>query len=663
MVRPRSLTLEPLEDRTTPSVYGIPWLDPGRLTLSFAPDGTQIVGHTSDLFATLNATLDTPVWQREILRAFQTWATQANLNVSVKADGGQPFGSPGQLQHDPRFGDIRVGAHPMSLDVLAVSVPHDPFLLNTLAGDVFLNSAYTFSGSNLFPILLHEAGHVLGLEHSSDADSVMYSHFNDRTALTAGDVDALRALYGARAPDLHEGHTGNETFGTAARIRHPARPRGPYNGSTPLVLFGDITAATDVDMYSVQPPNNYSGPVTFRVQTAGISALAPRLTVYNAAGQALGEASSTDPFGAVLSVTLPSVQRNATYYAKAQSASGDIFGIGGYGLAVTFNANLLTSLTALDQVLRSPYETLSAEEIDSLFLDPTHTFFNDDHHTNDTFSRATPLNPRPGLGINPNQEYLASLSDATDVDFYRLNLNPAHYGEVSVMTVSLWGISSNGVLPRAAIYQANHDPVPAQVLVNGNGTYTIQAPLSHPGGVYYLRVFAPAQAEDRVGNYSLRIYFGNREAELTTFAAGTLSSTTPEQYGTLYVARSQLFQFVLSADAFGVPADARVNMTIYDSQGAEVFRLVAGVGGPVSGPSLFLTPGAYTVRFSVQSPSGGAIPPLRFLLRGAGLSDPIGPVLDDPTLLPMYTSSTDPTLYEYPGDFLLLSTYLWILLL
>src|SRR4051794_33869189 len=74
MGTPSRLALERLEDRLTPATYGSPWPDATHLTLSFAPDGTAAGGGTSVLFHTLNARAATAVWQREVLRAFQTWA-------------------------------------------------------------------------------------------------------------------------------------------------------------------------------------------------------------------------------------------------------------------------------------------------------------------------------------------------------------------------------------------------------------------------------------------------------------------------------------------------------------------------------------------------------------------------------------------------------------
>src|SRR6516165_1749164 len=124
--RRRRLDMELLESRAVPATFGVPWADPSRLTLSFAPDGTTIAGHTSSVFRTLNAQQPSAAWQHEILQAFQTWAVQANINIGLVTDGGQAFGTSGPPQHDPRFGDIRVGAQAMAPDQLSISVPNDP---------------------------------------------------------------------------------------------------------------------------------------------------------------------------------------------------------------------------------------------------------------------------------------------------------------------------------------------------------------------------------------------------------------------------------------------------------------------------------------------------------------------------------------------------------
>ena len=40
------LGVERLEERAVPATFGVPWADPSRLTLSFAPDGTSVAGQS-----------------------------------------------------------------------------------------------------------------------------------------------------------------------------------------------------------------------------------------------------------------------------------------------------------------------------------------------------------------------------------------------------------------------------------------------------------------------------------------------------------------------------------------------------------------------------------------------------------------------------------------
>src|SRR5438093_6491411 len=114
MRRSMALNVERLEDRYAPATFGNPWPDASHLTLSFAPDGTRVGDRISALFQTLSSRPATSNWQLAILRAFQTWAINANINLSVIGDGGQPFGTPGPIQGDARYGDIRLAAYPFA---------------------------------------------------------------------------------------------------------------------------------------------------------------------------------------------------------------------------------------------------------------------------------------------------------------------------------------------------------------------------------------------------------------------------------------------------------------------------------------------------------------------------------------------------------------------
>src|SRR5262249_21326591 len=140
IAKPR-LQLQQLEDRCVPATWGNPWPDPLHLTLSFAPDGTPVDSGTSSMFALLGSS--TSAWETQILKAFQTWAVNANINIGVVSDSGASFIAGGALQSDPRFGDIRIAAAPLSSKVLANASPFDEY--SAWSGSVIFDSLYNFN--------------------------------------------------------------------------------------------------------------------------------------------------------------------------------------------------------------------------------------------------------------------------------------------------------------------------------------------------------------------------------------------------------------------------------------------------------------------------------------------------------------------------------------
>ena len=629
--RPRRPLVERLECRAVPATFGVPWHDASNLTLSFAPDGTAIAGHTNSLFQTMNAQEPTAVWQRAVLQAFQTWAVNANINIGVVSDSGDPFGVSGQSQHDPRFGDIRVGAQPMAADALSVSVPNDPTLSSTWTGDVLINSNDQFGGNNLnvLSVLLHEAGHVFGISDGTDPNSPMFSQYTGAQQLTSQDVQTLQGMYGVRSLDTHEGSSGNNSMNKATQIQ----PSGNYTGATPLVTYGDVGSNQDVDFYSVKPPSNYNGPITFTLQSAGISLLTPHLTVLDGKGNILGDAQATSDFGDVVTVHLNQSSPNTTYYIEVQGATQDVFGIGSYGLAVTFDAANTVAPSTLDSVLRGPYQALTPNDINTLLTNPGQVLFNAGHND----GSVVPLTPTPGYAQNTHFQTVGSVASSSDVDLYRIQPPNAQNGQSLVLTATVRALSPNGTTPRITILDANLNPVSSQILANDGSTFTVQATSFKVKGNFYLQITPSGSSIGSVGNYALDADFGTVAANFSSLASGSLTPSTAQQSYSLYVGESQLMQFLLSANAPGAPADTGVQMTITDSTGQVVFTLTASAGDTVSGPALFLTPGAYTVGFSVLGATGGDVPPVAYSLLGEGISDPIGPVSVDPTLTPVYS--------------------------
>lgn len=644
MVRQRTLQLQRLEDRLTPANYNLPWHDPGHLSLSFVPDGTSIAGHASQLHSSLDGQFTRAAWQRTLLQAFQSWAEYANLNFAVRGDGGQALGTPGLMQGDPRFADIRIGAQPMTPEVLGISVPPDPALSGTWSGDVLLNSSYVFNGQpySLLAVAMHEAGHALGLDNSDRLDDVMYTQYTTtRTTLSAQDVGRIQTLYGTRAADSYEGAQGNDTRDRAASFRLPHE----FKGETPLIAFGDLTTRSDVDFFAFRSPDDgnddqHDREMTIRVQTAGTSLLAPKFTVYDQFGRVLAIRTSSSVVGDTLQVRLTGLSSEQTYYVKVEAATSDVFAVGRYGLSVRFDKTSGTSDQLIDRLMRGPFDGLGADAIDAFFRASGDVLLNAEEGTNETPGQATPLTPVAGYN-GSRYEGVASLAKQEDVDVYRIT---APGWTAPVLTATVWTPDTTGFAPQIAVRDAAGQLVAAEVLANGNGTSTVQVRNAQPGATYFLQVTLNQAASQDKGNYLVHASFGERITAQRTFGNGTLSKTDVEDRTRLYVAQTQLFHFVLTTG--GHDPGATIRLRLLNEAGAVVYTVQAQSGAAASGSSVLLKPGTYTAVFTIDNPNGPAV---TYQLRGSSDSNPIGPVPSNTTLTPQFTSVENPGLYLYPG--------------
>jgi hypothetical protein len=664
MARHRLPSPEILEDRTAPAIYGQPWPMPTHLTVSFAPDGTAIGAQVSDLFKTLNATQPTASWQQTILEAVQAWASEANLNVGLVSDGGQPFGTPALSQGDTRFGDIRIGGDAMGQDSAAISFPPDPYFAGFWSGDIILNDSVmaNASPSDLYAIMLHEFGHSFALPDSADLTSVMYEQpAAPVSQLGRSDVSAIQALYGSPDSSLK----GHNSVATALPIPTPQS----FDGSTPIVAYGEIDSTQTLVVYSFTPPSKVRG-VTVQLVTGGLSLLDPLVSVVDASGKLLGSASSTGVGGGAVTIPLAAASPSSTYYVEVQAATPGPFDSGRFGLGVSFHNGEQdedeVSASQLDSVLRGPYETLTADQIAQLFGESEGNSAGGQVPGN-SLATAVALTTTPGFAPNTRFEALTDMSQLPTQGYYSFQAPVATGNEPLVCTAGLDMSSTQRNRGQIDLLDASGNVVPSVVLMQAGGVETIQAPGLSPGATYFLRI-TTSRGDDSAGGGDSQ---GGGQAVLvadflqgpniaSTLESNTLTATSPQSASTLFIARSQYFQAQLTASATTPAEGDAVQLTILDQNGNVVLDITARAGKTAVVGEVMLTPGPYTIRFSAQWGEDDSSPAMTYVVQGRPLSDPIGVIVHNPTYNPIYASPTQSAFsFSYPDGSHSTIPYLW----
>jgi hypothetical protein len=601
--------------------------------------------YASDLFATLNAQMPTHEWEEDILRAFQAWAVQSNINIGLVADGGEPFGTLGLKQSDPRFGDVRIGAFPMGADLLADANPYNPFVASTLVGDVFLNSDYVFSdnGANstydLFSVALHEAGHVYGFPDNLDPNSAMYESYHADSSLSATDVADLQALYGPRKADPLDG-----TLATAT----PLKFAGWGDEATSITAVGDIGSLTDVDTYRLVAPQG-SPSLTVSIDVAGYSLLTPRVTLLDASGAVLSTAVTTDPLNNNLSISLDQVKPGATYYVQVSSGQSNVFGLGGYELQVESHGP-------------EPVAPGSAGPVEANPSPPTNgTPFLADHeymvpasgYAENSYSEQNGIDilaTTPGYVEHTYYELVDTVSPAWASQTYEVQSADIGPGLTNVMTVVLNYSDNPDVKFDVTIRDDQGKLVAAKTLDDSAGYLELQVMPIGSAQNYFVKVQSynpPANG----ATFDLRVDYSLNGNDLETYVSDSLSRGQYSAARTLQVIQSQEFDFVLAATDWSVPTPTGVRMEIADQDGQIVDTMSVADGAQRFG-DVFLDQGQYTVTFTRATE--GVDTPVAFTLSALTTSDRLGPQLRDTIQEPLDSpaDSTVPqlTFYWLPND-------------
>jgi hypothetical protein len=315
---------------------GDQWTFDSRITYSFMPDGTSVGGTQSVLFQTLNARFATAKWEGQIEQAASLWENVTNVNLALVSDGGEPVGTSGDQQDDPRFGDIRIGAVPLPSGVLAETLLPPPANGGTDAGDILFNSNINWQINNDFDLMTvaaHEFGHALGLGESSVSTAVMYGTYNGiKQALTSDDISGIQSIYGTRSFDqFNSGGNRNSNIFTAANINS-------FITSNAQIAIPnlDITTGAQAEWFFVDVPSTTTGTMKVTVQSSNLSSLTPTLAVFTSSASEVGLVSATDTFGATISIST-SVSSGQGYYIRVTSVNGES-PVGNYGLLINFGS-------------------------------------------------------------------------------------------------------------------------------------------------------------------------------------------------------------------------------------------------------------------------------------------------------------------------------------
>jgi cell division septation protein DedD len=202
----------------------------------------------------------------------------------------------------------------------------------TIAGDMHVNydEAWSVNGSlQLYPVMLHEMGHALGLGHSDSPSDVMYPYYQGTQHLASGDVQALQTLYAAPTQTVTPTTTPSNPVAPSLPVTPttptttPATPTTPT--ATPSTPAAGDTIPPLIQIYSPSMPAilTYNDSLTvegFATDNVGVT----QIVWTNSAGGS-GSTAVTSPFVISGIALVPGVNRICIRASDAAGNAGTAY--------------------------------------------------------------------------------------------------------------------------------------------------------------------------------------------------------------------------------------------------------------------------------------------------------------------------------------------------
>ncbi|QDT04056.1 Matrixin [Rubripirellula lacrimiformis] len=628
-------SLETLEARDLLAAFGTPWPEARDLSISFPADEVAIGEYENDIRQTLDAA-DQQQWQELALRAYQTWAIHADINVGLRNDFDVSFGAAGLMNQDPRFGEFRIGAFPQD-GLMANSLPFQ-VAAGTYSGDLLLNSnqdyrLYDWPDSvapdlstwdegqrDLFSVLLHEAGNTLGVDDNQMEWSVMFGQYTTpKGVLAPEDIGEIQQLYGMRS-DPYESVT-NDQLATATIIPIPI---GFAPASETIRTRGSIASANDVDHFRFSPVPG-SNSVTIRLNAEGISLLESQIEVTLADGTVVAQSMAASVFENDHQVELTGLGVGSDLFVKVTAADSDsLYSIGDYVLELDYRDAAVQSQDIVPGDYQSGADSLYSG-FDLLDLET------------DVSTTASAIEIDAHDSIDERFEIQSSVGSASDVDVWKV---VAPSTSQQRLIVSLAGVGSGSPDLDLYVVDDQGQSVGTTARLRPDGTWTVEVNQPTAGQEYFIRVSVDPGSAVEVGNYVAVAEFVSPPAQMNDLISGDVDATVDEFFRWT-ASKSKLFRFDFSA--FGAAAGDGARLRIYDAHTHEI-RLVIGAQNDMTRTGMaWLQQGDYVLRFTAFSADDQSVAPIQFTLTCDGISDDQDETGYDPDNDPDY----DPYTYEY----------------